>query len=73
MSTYQALRFTSFNLDGVETGIFLLDFAQQLRRKNAEVPDNYFTLIDAAGLSPTMILNQNAETEERGIWVLSKI
>ena len=26
-------------LDGIETGIFLSDFAQQLRRKNAEVPD----------------------------------
>ena len=30
-------------LDGTETGIFLLDFAQQLRRKNADVPDIYFT------------------------------
>ena len=30
-------------LDGVETAIFLLDFAQQLRRKNADVPDIYFT------------------------------
>ena len=25
-------------LDGVETGIFTLDLAQQLRRKNAEIP-----------------------------------
>ena len=39
MSTYQALKFTNFNLDGVETGIFLSDFAQQLRRKNADIPD----------------------------------
>ena len=30
-------------LDGVETGIFLSDFAQQLHRKNADVPDIYFT------------------------------
>ena len=30
-------------LDGVETGISLLDFAQQLRRKSAQVPDIYFT------------------------------
>ena len=30
-------------LDGVETGIFLSDFAQQLSRKNADVPDIYFT------------------------------
>ena len=43
-------------LDSVETGIFLSDFAQQLRCKNADVPDNYFTLLDAAGISPTLIL-----------------
>ena len=60
-------------LDGVETGIFLSDFAQQLRRKNADVPDIYFTLLDAAGLSPTPILNQNAKAKERGSWVLLKI
>ena len=32
-------------LDGVKTGNFLSDFAQQLRRKNADVPDIYFTLL----------------------------
>ena len=37
--------------DGVETEIFLLDFAQQLRRKNADVPEIYFILLDAAGIS----------------------
>ena len=56
-------------LDGVETGIFLSGSAQQLRRKNADVPDIYFTLLDAAGLSPTLILNQNAKAKERGSWV----
>ena len=49
-------------LDGVKTGIFLSDFAQQLRRKNADVPDIYFTLLDAAGISPTLILNQSAKS-----------
>ena len=48
-------------LDGVETGFFLSDSAQQLRRKHADVPDIYFTLLDAAGISPTLILNQNAK------------
>ena len=60
-------------LDGVETGILLLDFAQQLRRKNADVPDIYFTLLDAAGISPTLILNQNAKAKERGSWLPFKI
>ena len=60
-------------LDGVETGTFLSDFAQQMRRKNADVPDIYFTLLDAAGISPTLILNQNAKAKGRGSWVPFKI
>ena len=56
-------------LDGVETGIFLSDSAQQLRCKNAHVPDNYFTLLDAAGLTLTLILRQNAKAKERGRWI----
>ena len=60
-------------LDGIETGVSLLDFAQQLRRKNAEVPDICFPLLDAAGISPTPILNQNAKAKERGSWVPFKI
>ena len=59
--------------DGVETGTFLSDFAPQLRRKNADVPDLYFTLIDAAGISPTLILNQNAKAKDRGRCVPFKI
>ena len=51
----------------------MLDFAQQLRRKKADVPDIYFTLLDAAGISPTLILNQNAKTKERASWVPFKI
>ena len=60
-------------LDRVETGVFLLDFAQQLRRKNADIPGIYFTLLDAAGICPTLILNQNAKAKERGSWVPFKI
>ena len=60
-------------LDGVETRFKLLDSAQQLRCKNADVADIYFTLLEAACISPTLILNQNAETKEGGSWVPSKI
>ena len=59
--------------DGVETETFLLDFAQQRRRKNANVPDIHFTLLDAAGVSPTLIRNQNAKAKEIGGWVPFKI
>ena len=60
-------------LDGVETGFFLSDFAQQLRCKDADVSDIYFTSLDAAGLSPTLILNQNIKAKERGSEVPFKI
>ena len=60
-------------LDGDENGIFLSDSAQQLRRMNAEVPDIYFSLLDAAGIAPTPFLNQNAKTKERGSCVPFKI
>ena len=51
--------------DGVETGFFLLYFAQQLGRTNADVAESYFILLDAAGISPTLILNQNAYFRKR--------
>ena len=60
-------------LDGVKTGISLSGFAQQLRRKNADIAGIYYTLLDAAGTSPTLILNQNAKAKERGSWVPFKI
>ena len=60
-------------LDGDKTGVLQSHFAQQLRRKNTDVPDIYFTLLDAVGLSPTLVLNQNAKTKERLRWVLFKI
>ena len=60
-------------LDGVETGIILLDIAQQLRRKNADVPHICLILLDNAGISPTLIMNQNAKDEDRGSWVPFRI
>ena len=53
---------TSF-LDCVEAGFFLLDFAQQPRRKTGNVSHVYFFSLDAAGVSPTLILNQNAKAK----------
>ena len=37
-------------LDGVDTGVLISDFNLHLRRKNVDVPDIYFTLLDAAGI-----------------------
>ena len=59
-------------MDGVENRFSLLEFAQHLRRKNADAPHIYFTLLDEASISPTLILNQNAKAKERESWVFSK-
>ena len=60
-------------LDGVDTGMLISDFTLHLRRKNADVPDIYFTLLDAAGISPSLVFNQNAKAKDRGSWVPFKV
>ena len=60
-------------LDGVDNGVLIPDFILHLRRKNADVPDIYFTLLDAAGISPALVFNQNAKDKDRGSWVPFKV
>ena len=60
-------------LDGVDTGVLISEFTLDLRRKNADVPDIYFTLLDAAGISPSLVFNQNAKAKERGSWIPFKV
>ena len=58
--------------DGVETRVLESDHAQQLGRNNAVCPDIYFTLLDAAGISPTLVPNQKAKTKMEETGSLSK-
>ena len=60
-------------LDGVDTGVLFSDFTLHLRRRNADVPDIYFTLLDAAGISSSLVFNQNAKAKDRGSWVPFKV
>ena len=60
-------------LDGVDTGMLISDFTLHLRRKNADVPDIHFMLLDAAGISTSLVLNQNAKAKDRGSWVPFKV
>ena len=60
-------------LDGVDTGVLFSDFTQHLRRKNADVPDIYSILLDAAGISHSLVFNQNAKAKDRGSWVPFKV
>ena len=60
-------------LDGVDTGVLISNLSLHLRRKNVDVPDIYFTLLDAAGISPSLVFKQNAKAKDRGSWVPFKI
>ena len=52
---------------------FLSDFSQRFCRKNADVPDINFTLLDATGIPPTLILNQNVTAGERKLGPLQNL
>ena len=59
--------------DGVDTGVLISDFTLHLRRKNADVADIYFTLLDAAGISASLVFNQKAKAKDGGSWVPFKV
>ena len=60
-------------LDGIETGVLLKDFAQRFKRKNVPIPDIYFTLLDAASITPNLVVNSHANGKEMGAWIPFKI
>ena len=65
LSTYQALNFTNFIFRWCRnwnSPVGLCSTTASLKRR---VPDIYLTLLDAACISPTLILNQNAKARER--------
>ena len=52
------LSLQNLSLDAGETEVLFSDYAQQLRRGNANVLDIYFSLLDAAGTSPVLVLKK---------------
>ena len=60
-------------LGGVETAVLLKDFAQRLKRKKVPVTDFYSTLLDAASITPDIVVNSYANCKERGAWIPFKI
>ena len=60
-------------LDGVDTGVLISDFTLHLCRENSNVPDIYFTLLDAAGISPSLVFKQKAKAKDRGSWIPFKV
>ena len=63
----------TINLAGADTGVLILDFILHLRRKNSDFPDIYFTLLDVAGISPSLVFKQNAKAKDRGSLVPFKV
>ena len=45
----------TLKFDGAETGVLLSQFAQHLRRKNADVLDIYLISLDDAGMSQALV------------------
>ena len=60
-------------LDGVYTRVLIPHIALHLRRKGVDVPDICFTLLDAAGKLPSLVINQNAKAKDRRNWLPFKI
>ena len=56
-------------LDVVDTAVLISDFILHLRRKNSHVPDNYFFSLDVAGISHSLVFNQNAKAKDWGSWI----
>ena len=52
--------------------MLLNDFAQCLKRKNVPIPDIYFTLLDAASITPNLVVNSHAKGKKEGLGSLSK-
>ena len=57
---------------GIQTRVVLKDFAQRLKRKNVPMPDIYFTLLDAASITPDIVVNSLAKCNERGACITLK-
>ena len=60
-------------LDGIKPGVLLKEIAQSLKRKNVHIPDIYFTLLDAANITPDLVVNSHAKGNEIGAWIPFKI
>ena len=60
-------------MDGLDTGVLLSAFTLHLRRKNVAVADIYITLLDAAGITASLVFNKTAKAKDRGSWVPFKV
>ena len=58
--------------DGRDTNLAFTDFIYALKRKNFAFPDIYYTG-NATRISPSKIVNKDAQSKDRGSWIPFKI
>ena len=56
-------------LDNRDTKESIVDFVCELKRKNTDFPDIYFTILEATQLPPKLVINKNAKAKDRGTWI----
>ena len=56
-------------LDGRDTLVHIVNFVHDLRRKTPQIPDIYFTILDATQISRDLVNNPNAKKKDRGNWI----
>ena len=55
-------------LDGRDTEVAFADFIFALKRKNADFPDIYYTILYATGMKPQKVINKDAQKQrQRGL------
>ena len=45
------------------------DFFFALKRKIVDFLDIYYTILDATGINPQKVINKDAQSKDRGIWI----
>ena len=53
-------------LNDVNNVVYFSDCFLQMQYKSADVPDVYFSLLNVAGISPTLVANRKAATKDSG-------
>ena len=60
-------------LDKRDTKESIVDFVCALKRKNTDLPDIYFFILEATQIPPKLVINKNAKAKDRGSRVPLKI
>ena len=68
-SVYQALKIADFSVGWCRNWRFTVTLCSTTSSQNRRRSRHLLHFIDAAGISPPLVLNQNAKAKERGTWV----